>query len=131
MVISLMYDCLHLRFTLRPDELGCTTFLESEAVQLGTFRKREPIRWQILHLDMRLDYWPDTGRGRIRGSLHTFYHGHNSGSFLATEVPDASQQLATTFDLPMYAVFSLHQGEVKNVEVGADFLAFGTALVRY
>ncbi|GAA4389413.1 hypothetical protein [Hymenobacter koreensis] len=28
-------------------------------------------------------------------------------------------------------VFSLHHGEVANLEVGSDFLAFDTALVRY
>lgn len=29
------------------------------------------------------------------------------------------------------AIFSLHHGEIDTVEVGADFLAFDTALVRY
>ncbi|UOG74333.1 hypothetical protein MTX78_19715 [Hymenobacter tibetensis] len=119
-----MYDCLHLRFTLRPKEPGYGAFQASLALRLGTRTRQEPTRWQLRYRGLRLDYWPQTGRGRIRGSLHTFFHGHNSGSFLAAEVSVASQQLANAFGLPAHVL------EVERLEVGVN-LPLPTAPTRF
>jgi hypothetical protein len=43
---------------------------------------------------LRLDYWPELQRGRVRGSLHSFAYGHNAGPFSPAAVGLACRELA-------------------------------------
>jgi hypothetical protein len=49
---------------------------------------------------LRLEYAPATRWGRIRGSLHTFTHGHNAGRFTAPEIGAACSELAEALAMP-------------------------------
>lgn len=99
---------------LPQSEVGYAAFLASTAVQQGTVTKQQEDHWQLRYRGLRLDYWPATGRGRIRGSLHTFFHGHNSEDFVAADVPAACQALADAVGLPMQAL------QVEHLEVGIN-----------
>jgi hypothetical protein len=57
-------------------------------------------RLRAAYRGLRLEYAPATRWGRIRGSLHTFAHGHNAGLFTAPEIGAACAELAEALAMP-------------------------------
>ena len=92
-----MYDFVQFRFDL-PDPqaerllAGAPAFAAAELAP-STGGPGGP-RLRADYRGLRLDYWPDLRRGRVRGSLHSFAYGHNAGAFPAAAVALACYELA-------------------------------------
>ncbi|QNE40901.1 hypothetical protein F1C16_15685 [Hymenobacter sp. NBH84] len=106
-----MYDYVNLRATLPDSEaeqrLGrAPAFASSD----GATDAKGWVRVQ--HRGLRIDYFPETRKVRIRGSLHTFAQGHNLGRFTAADVTKACADVAAVVDLPpeSLAVVGLEAG---------------------
>jgi hypothetical protein len=90
-----VYDFLQFRFDLPPGPaaeraLAAAPML-AEAVDIAPFGSPPHIR--ASYRGLRLDYWPDSRRGRLRGSLHSFAYGHNAGPFSPAAVRLACREL--------------------------------------
>ncbi len=55
---------------------------------------------RALYRGITIDYWPDTYRGQVRGSLQSFAYGHNAGSFPPAAVGLACRELARAIGVP-------------------------------
>lgn len=87
---------------------------------------------RCLHRSMRLKYSPETGKGWVKGSLHSFSKGHNNGLFSAQEAAHACKEaahackeLATELGIPAQNVV-LHALEIgvnlSSTQVPTQFL---------
>ncbi|OGX84346.1 hypothetical protein BEN47_03005 [Hymenobacter lapidarius] len=93
-----MYDFLQFRFDLPPgtdaERLLATAPALAAAEYATTTGGTGGPRLKASYRGLRLDYWPDLRRGRVRGSLHSFAYGHNAGPFPAAAVALACRELA-------------------------------------
>ena len=96
-----MYDDTSFHLTLPGNDSGLLprlarspAFADSDGQPDGRGRIR------AAHRGLRLKYDPAIGLLRIRGSLHTFAHGHNMGTFTAAEARAACTELAGVLDVP-------------------------------
>ena len=91
-----MYDFLQFRFDLPPgpdaERALATAPILAAAVDIAPYGSPPHIRGS--YRGLRLDYWPDSRRGRLRGSLHSFAYGHNAGPFPPAAVGLACRELA-------------------------------------
>jgi hypothetical protein len=96
-----VYDNMHLYFQLPAgDDEAFTRMTMSSAFVYGTPGYDNSQRLRIAYRGLRIDYWPNQRRGRIRGSLHTFALGHNRGIFTAAMVASACEELAQVVGVP-------------------------------
>lgn len=98
-----MYDSCHFGFALPPGSdvekrfstapawLNCTGERNSKGYLTSTFGPDAG--------KMRVGYNCDTGRGYVKGSLQSFYYGHNSGPFPFADVLAACEALAAALQL--------------------------------
>lgn len=96
--LSPVYDFLQFRFDLPPGpdaerRLATAPALAAAELAAATGGPGGP-RLKASYRGLRLDYWPDLRRGRVRGSLHSFAYGHNAGPFPAAAVALACRELA-------------------------------------
>jgi len=96
-----MFDDTTLHLTLPGNDPGAeqrlansVAFADSDGQPDGRGRIR------AAHRGQRLKYDPAIGVLKIRGSLHTFAHGHNLGTFTAAEARAACAELAGVLDVP-------------------------------
>ena len=96
-----MYDFLQFRFDLPPgpdaERALATAPILAAAVDIAPYGSPPHIRGS--YRGLRLDYWPDRRRGRVRGSLHSFADGHNAGPFPPAAVGLACHELAAAVGL--------------------------------
>jgi hypothetical protein len=80
---------------------------------------------QCLYRGMRLKYSPQTGKGWVKGSLHTFSKGDNNSLFSAQEASLACSELATELGIPAQSLV-LHALEIGlnlfSTQVPTQFL---------
>ena len=93
-----MYDFVQFRFDLPPGPgaervLANAPALAGAELAPATGGPGGP-RLRANYRGLRLDYWPDLRRGRVRGSLHSFAYGHNAGPFPPAAVALACRELA-------------------------------------
>lgn len=93
-----MYEFLQFRFDLPPGPAAeralAAAPLLAAAVDIAPYGSPPHIR--ASYRGLRLDYWPDSRRGRLRGSLHSFAYGHNAGPFPPAAVGLACRELSET-----------------------------------
>ena len=107
-----MYDDTSLHLTLPGNDSGAeqrlansVAFADSDGQPDGRGRIR------AAHRGLRLKYDPAIGVLKIRGSLHTFAHGHNMGTFTTAEARPTCAELAAVLDMPPELI-SVHRLEV-------------------
>jgi len=93
-----VYDFAQFRFDLPPGPnaeraLATAPALAAAELAPATGGPGGP-RLRASYRGLRLDYWPDLRRGRVRGSLHSFAYGHNAGPFPPAAVALACRELA-------------------------------------
>ena len=97
----LVYDNTALHLTLPSNDPGAEQRLaRSVAFAESDGQPDERGRIGAVHRGLRLKYSPTTGFLQVRGSLHTFAHGHNLGTFTAAEARAACAELASVLDVP-------------------------------
>ena len=99
-----MYDFVQFRFDLPPGPgaervLAAAPALAAAELVPATGGPGGP-RLRASYRGLRLDYWPDLRRGRVRGSLHSFAYGHNAGPFPPAAVGLACRELAVAVGIP-------------------------------
>ena len=96
-----MYDNTTLHLTLPGNGPGAEQRLANSAA-FADYDGQPDGRGRIraAHRGLRLKYDPATGFLQVRGSLHTFAHGHNLGTFTAAEARAACAELAGVLDAP-------------------------------
>ena len=118
-----MYDFLQFRFDLPgPEaerELAAAPALATAVLANRTGGPGGP-RLRADYRGLRLDYWPDLRRGRVRGSLHSFAYGHNAGPFPPAAVALACRELAAAVGVAPELL------QVQRLEAGLN-LALPTA----
>lgn len=94
-----MYDNTHLHLVL-PDPDAERRLAESEAFAEADSQLDHRGRIRAAYRGLRLEYTPESRFLRVRGSPHTFAHGHNMGAFTPPEVATACRDLAGALDMP-------------------------------
>lgn len=122
--LSPVYDFLQFRFDLPPGPgaerlLAAAPALAAAELAAPTGGPGGP-HLRASYRGLRLDYWPDLRRGRVRGSLHSFAYGHNAGPFPAAAVALACRELAGAVGIAPELLL------VQRLEVGLN-LALPTA----
>ncbi|AIZ62802.1 hypothetical protein PK28_02290 [Hymenobacter sp. DG25B] len=69
---------------------------------------------QYRYRGLQIDLWFAQGRGRVKGSLHSFAQGHNRGLFTFSAVKAACEQLANDLALPAETL------KVYKLEIGVN-----------
>ncbi|MCR5889451.1 hypothetical protein LRS06_17075 [Hymenobacter sp. J193] len=96
-----VYDNTHLHFQLPAAGTGAELRLaRAPAFATCSGEPDEQGRLTAIYRGLRLEYVPATGWGRVRGSLHTFAHGHNTGPFGWMEAALACDELAVALAMP-------------------------------
>ncbi|ALD21322.1 hypothetical protein [Hymenobacter sp. DG25A] len=110
-----MYDNQHLHFLLPAFDAGAEQRLaRSPAFAQVSGEPDSRGRLRASYRGLRLDYVPATRWGRVRGSLHTFAHGHNAGRFTASEIEAACAELSEVLAMPAEWL------TVRRLEVGLN-----------
>lgn len=110
-----VYDNTHLHFLL-PDAEAEQRLARAPAFAQSSGEPDERGRVRTTYRGLRLEYAPATRWGRVRGSLHTFAHGHNLGRFTAPEIGVACAELAETLAMPPEWL------TVRRLEAGVNLL---------
>ena len=107
-----MYDNATLHLTLPGNDSGAQQRLARSVAFAGSDGEPdERGRIGAAYRGLRVKFSPATGFLQIRGSLHTFAHGHNMGTFAAHEARAACLELADVLDMPP-DWFTVHKLEV-------------------
>jgi hypothetical protein len=115
-----VYDNATLHLTLPGNDPGAEQRLaNSLAFAESDGQADERGRIGATHRGLRLKYAPVTGFLQVRGSLHTFAHGHNLGTFTAAEARAACAELAGVLDVPPKRL-TVH----RPLEYGAHHAAY-------
>ena len=110
-----MFDDTTLHLTLPGNDTSAEQRLaRSVAFAESDGQPDERGRIGAAHRGLRLKYSPATGFLQVRGSLHTFAHGHNLGTFTAAEARAACAELASVLDVPPERL------TVHRLEVGVN-----------
>ncbi|MCR5888016.1 hypothetical protein LRS06_09560 [Hymenobacter sp. J193] len=110
-----MIDEVYLYFTFSPGSTCVDQWVhERPAFQEALIRRTEMGESQYRYRGLQIDLWWQQGRGRVKGSLHSFAQGHNCGLFTFTEVKAACEQLANDLALPAESL------QVYKIEIGVN-----------
>jgi hypothetical protein len=119
-----VYDFLQLTYEVPPGHEAERQLANAPAMAAATLAPATGgpggPRLRATYRGLRLDYWPDTGKGRIRGSLHSFAYGHNAGPFLPAAVALACRELAVAVGVEPELL------QVQRLEAGLN-LSLATA----
>ena len=115
-----MYDFVQFRFDLPPGPnaeraLATAPALAAAELAPATGGPGGP-RLRASYRGLRIDYWPDLRRGRVRGSLHSFAYGHNAGPFPPAAVGLACRELAAAVGVAPELLW------VQRLEVGLNLV---------
>lgn len=108
-----MYDSLNARSSL-PDEEAEKALALSLAFADHDGEPNAKGWLTTVYRGLRIGYKRENRRVRIRGSLHTFHHGHNMGQFSAAQVRQACTELAAAVGLAPEAL------QIVGLEAGVN-----------
>jgi hypothetical protein len=122
-----MFDEMRLRINLPiQDQAAMEMAHNSKFFQQFTGECDAQGYMRCLHRGMRLKYNPETGKGWVKGSLHSFIKGHNNGFLGAQEVFRACGELTTELGIPAQCLvlYSLETGvNLASKQVPTQFLS--------